>query len=229
MKPRPPVTASVRFREKAAELKELPLDQVFTTIHDTNLWGAEESVSGLGSEDSATLHLRTELPKLLAELRAGTFLDIPCGDFGWLSKADLPVQRYIGADLVETLVQANRAKFAGQPGREFYKLDLCSDPLPQVDVVFCRDCLVHLSLANIRRAIDNLKSSGSTWLLTTTFLECERNEDIQNGDWRMLNFEVAPFHWPAPARVLVEGCTEAGGGYEDKALGLWRIAEIPSA
>lgn len=228
MKVRPPVTASVRFREKAAELKELPLDQVFTTIHDTNLWGAEESVSGLGSEDSATLRLRTELPKLLADLGVETFLDIPCGDFGWLSKADLLVQRYIGADLVDTLVQSNRVRFAGQPGKEFQRLDLCSDPLPRADVVFCRDCLVHLSFANIQRAIANLKRSGSTWLLTTTFLECERNDDIQDGDWRMLNFAIAPFQWPVPARVLVEGCTEAGGGYEDKALGLWRLAEIQS-
>ncbi|WP_321474315.1 class I SAM-dependent methyltransferase [uncultured Paludibaculum sp.] len=226
MKPRPPVTASVRFREKASELKELPLDKVFTTIHDTNLWGADESVSGLGSEDSATLRLREELPKLLADLGAKTLLDIPCGDFGWLSKADLPIRRYIGADLVETLVQANRAKFAGQPGKEFLRLDLCSDELPRADVVFCRDCLVHLSLENVRRAVANLKRSGSTWLLTTTFLECERNDDILNGDWRMLNFELEPFRWPAPVRVLVEGCTESGGGYEDKALGLWKLADL---
>lgn len=222
MKTRPQVTAHVRFREKAAQLKELPLDQVFTTIHDTNLWGADESVSGLGSEDSATLRLRQELPRLLTDLGAETFLDIPCGDFGWLSKADLPVKRYIGADLVESLVQANRAKY----GKEFMRLDLCADELPRADVVFCRDCLVHLSFANIQRAVQNLKRSGSTWLLTTTFLECDRNDDIQNGDWRMLNFELAPFGWPAPARVLVEGCTEAGGGYEDKALGLWKLADL---
>lgn len=226
MKPRPPVTASVRFREKAAELRELPLDQVFTAIHDTNLWGAAESVSGLGSEDAATLRLRAELPKLLARLGTETLLDIPCGDFGWLSRADLPVKRYIGADLVETLIQSNRARFSGQPGKEFLRLDLCSDELPRADVVFCRDCLVHLSLENVHRAIANLKRSGSTWLLTTTFLECERNDDIQNGDWRMLNFALAPFEWPEPDCVLVEGCAEAGGGYEDKALGLWKLAEL---
>lgn len=226
MKPRPPVTAAVRFREKAAELKDRPLDEVFTTIHDTNLWGADESVSGLGSEDSATLLLRQELPLLLADVSAQSLLDIPCGDFGWLSKAELPVQRYIGADLVDTLIQAHRQRFAGDPSKEFLRLDLCSDDLPPVDVVFCRDCLVHLSLENVRRAIANLQRSGSTWLLTTTFLECEENLDIQNGDWRMLNFRLAPFLWPAPERIIVEGCTESGGGYEDKALGLWRIAAL---
>ncbi len=223
MKARPPVTAKVRFQERAAELSTLPLERVFAEIQESNLWGAEESVSGLGSELEATAKLRAELPGLLRDLGAGSMLDLPCGDFRWLSETELPVSRYIGGDIVEALVERNRASYGG----EFLRLDLCSSDLPQVDVVFCRDCLVHLSFENIHRAIANLKRSGSTWLLTTTFLECEANIDIVNGDWRMLNFEQAPFQWKPPARVLVEGCTEAGGGYSDKALGVWRISELP--
>ncbi|HEY3442761.1 MAG TPA: class I SAM-dependent methyltransferase [Paludibaculum sp.] len=224
MKARPPVTAKVRFEERAGELSTLPLDRVFSEIQKSNLWGAEESVSGLGSELDATAIVRAELPVILRDLGADSMLDIPCGDFRWLSETELPVSRYIGGDIVEALVERNRAKFGG---REFRHLDLCSGDLPKVDVVFCRDCLVHLSFENVHKAIANLKRSGSTWLLTTTFLECEENTDIVNGDWRMLNFELAPFQWNPPARVLVEGCTEAGGGYSDKALGLWRISELP--
>ena len=224
MKDRPPVTAKMKFEERAGELSTLPLDKVFTEIQASNLWGAEESVSGLGSELDATAKLRAELPRLLRDLGADTMLDIPCGDFRWMSETELPVSRYIGGDIVEALVERNRRKYSG---REFLHLDLCSGDLPKVDVVFCRDCLVHLSFENVRRAIANVKRSGSTWLLTTTFLECEENSDIVNGDWRMLNFELAPFQWKPPARVLVEGCTEAGGGYSDKALGLWRISDLP--
>lgn len=223
MKTRPEVTAKVKFQERAAELSALPLDGVFTEIQKSNLWGAAESVSGLGSELEATAKLRAELPGLLQEIGADSMLDIPCGDFRWLSETELPVSRYIGGDIVKELVERNRAAY----GREFLQLDLCSGELPKVDVVFCRDCLVHLSLENVHRAIANVKRSGSTWLLTTTFLECEENIDIANGDWRMLNFELAPFQWKPPARVLVEGCTEAGGGYSDKALGLWRISDLP--
>lgn len=222
MKVRPPVTAKVRFQQRAAELSTLPLERVFAEIQESNLWGAEESVSGLGSELDATAKLRAELPLLLRDLDANVMLDIPCGDFRWLSETELPVSRYIGGDIVEALVERNRAQY----GREFRHLDLCSGDLPKADVVFCRDCLVHLSFANIQRAIANLKRSGSTWLLTTTFLECEENIDIVNGDWRMLNFQLPPFQWEPPARVLVEGCTEAGGGYSDKALGLWRIGDL---
>ncbi len=222
MKQRPPVTARERFHQRAGELSKLPMDQVFQAIHDTNLWGAPESVSGLGSELDATAKLRAELPELLHDLRTEVLLDIPCGDFAWLSKADLPIARYIGADIVPTIVESNRERY----GREFLHLDLCSSDLPKADVVLCRDCLVHLSLAQIEQAVRNLKRSGSTWLLTTTFLECDENIDIATGDWRMLNFELPPFQWKPPVRVLLEGCTEAEGGYADKALGLWRVCEI---
>ncbi|MBI5086053.1 MAG: class I SAM-dependent methyltransferase [Acidobacteria bacterium] len=222
MKQRPPVKAKAQFDQRRKEFAGLDLSSRFTRIRDTNLWGAEESVSGLGSELAATAKLRDELPKLLADLGTKSLLDIPCGDFRWMNHVDMTGIHYVGGDIVEALVEENRAKYA----REFLRLDLCADALPQTDVVFCRDCLVHLSFANIVRAVANLKRSGSMWLLTTHFLECEENVDIEDGDWRMLNFELAPFHWGAPERVLVEGCTESGGGYEDKTLGLWRIEKL---
>jgi len=127
-----------------------------------------------------------------------------------------------GPILCRHWVEQNRARYGG----EFLCLDLCSATLPRADVVLCRDCLVHLSFANIRAAVGNLKRSGSEWLLTTHFLECEENADIENGDWRMLNFTQPPFNWPAPERVLVEECTESGGGYADKSLALWRVADL---
>jgi hypothetical protein len=222
MKERPPVTAKVNFEERREEFAGLGLEERFGKIRDTNLWGADESVSGLGSELAATAKLREELPRLLREMGAKSLLDIPCGDFRWMAHVDLAGIRYTGGDIVESLVEENRARH----GREFVKLNLCEDALPGADVVLCRDCLVHLSFGNIARAVANLKRSGCVWLLTTHFLECTENADIEDGDWRMLNFELAPFGWGAPERVIVEGCTESGGGYEDKALGLWRVERI---
>lgn len=225
-KPRPPVTAHLRFAERATEFADLPIDEVFTRIHDTNLWGSDDSVSGLGSEITATAHLREELPGLMTRLGAKTLLDLPCGDFEWMSRVEWPAGlTYIGGDIVATLIRSHRRRW---PHYRFEVLDLCASTLPTVDVVLCRDCLVHLSEEQIRRAIANLKRSGSTWLLTTTFPGCEENLDIQTGDWRMLNFELEPWSWPKPERLLVEGCQESGGGYEDKSLGLWRIDSLPA-
>ncbi len=225
MKQRPVVTAHKRFAECSAEYKDLSVAEVFKRIHDTNLWGSDDSVSGLGSELAATARLREELPRLFAALGVRTVLDLPCGDHEWMSRVDFAGIDYLGADIVPDLVARHRERW---PERRFELLDLCSSALPRVDVVLCRDCLVHLCDAQVRQAIANLKRSGSEWLLTTTFPECDGNRDIQTGDWRMINFQIAPWNWPAPAGLLVEGCTESGGGYEDKSLGLWRIAALPA-
>ena len=62
-------------------------------------------------------------------------------------------------------------------------LDITRDRLPRVDLILCRDVLPHLSFADIARAVDNFKRSGATWLLTNTFVDRPRNDDIPTGAW----------------------------------------------
>jgi 2-polyprenyl-3-methyl-5-hydroxy-6-metoxy-1,4-benzoquinol methylase len=220
---RPPVLAHRRFVADRHSFSGLNLQQRFQRIHDTNLWGAEASVSGLGSEIDATATLRAELPPLLMRLGATSLLDAPCGDAGWIARADLPV-RVIGIDIVPDLIERLRAGAArGEILGEYHLADITRDPLPRADVVLCRDCLVHFSFANIARAVENFRSSGATWLITTTFPEWQQNADCEDGDWRALNFQRAPFNWGQPAELLNENCTEAGGGWRDKSLGAWRL------
>jgi hypothetical protein len=224
---RPPALAHLRFREQESRLRDLPLRELFTHVYRTNLWGGGESVSGVGSAVAETERLRCEIPRLIATLGVSSLLDVPCGDFGWLSRADLGAVRYVGADIVEELVECN-ARLHGRPGtdRRFVRLDLIRDPLPRVDLVLCRDCLVHLSYDNIARGFANLKRSGSRYLLTTTFLEHEDNQDVVDGDWRPLNLARPPFCLPEPLAFIIEGCTEEGGAYADKALGLWEVRTL---
>ena len=94
-------------------------------------------------------------------------------------------------------------------------------------MLFCRDCFVHFSYSDIYFALDNIKQSKITYLLTTTFPDCESNEDITTGDWRLLNLEKPPFNFPTPLRLINEQCSEGGGLYQDKSLGLWQVQDIP--
>jgi hypothetical protein len=71
-----------------------------------------------------------------------------------------------------------------------------------------------------------VRASGARYLITTTFLEREANADVVDGNWRPLNLERAPFGFPPPAAVLIEGCEEEGGAYADKALGAWAVADL---
>jgi hypothetical protein len=94
-------------------------------------------------------------------------------------------------------------------------------------VVLCRDGLVHLGYAQIFRAFANLRRSGCTYLLATTFLELDANAEIDTGDWRPLSLCLPPFALPEPLEVIVEDWTADDGAYADKALGLWRVADLP--
>lgn len=219
------VLAHRRFLERKAELEGLPQRELFTRIWQTNLWGAETSASGLGSEDAATATLRRELPQLFRRLGVETLLDLPCGDFGWMNRTELALRRYLGGDIVAELVAENTRRYATVDGRiGFVHLDLLTDPLPAMDAILCRDCLVHLSFANVLRALARFRASGSRFLIATTFTEHDANADAADGDWRMLNLERPPFNLPPPLHLLNEGCSEADGAYADKCLGAWRLA-----
>jgi hypothetical protein len=223
---RPPVLAHQRFVDAKQTFAGLDLAQRFARVHETNLWGAAASTSGLGSETDATAVLRAQLPRLLEKLGATTLLDAPCGDAGWINQADLGV-RYLGIDIVPSLISHLRARAgAGEIGGEYHLADITADPLPRCDAILCRDALVHLSFTNIGRAVANFRASGATWLIATTFLEWQTNADCEDGDWRALNFERAPFNWGAPVELVNENCLEAGGGWRDKSLGVWRLVEI---
>ncbi|MBL0029993.1 MAG: hypothetical protein IPO95_13365 [Rhodanobacteraceae bacterium] len=47
--------------------------------------------------------------------------------------------------------------------------------------------------------------------------------------FRPLNLQKPPFNLPKPFEIISEACTENGGGFADKSLGLWRIADIRHA
>jgi 2-polyprenyl-3-methyl-5-hydroxy-6-metoxy-1,4-benzoquinol methylase len=221
---RPEVLAHRRFAADRAFFAGLNLAQRFQRIHDTNLWGAVASVSGLGSEVDATATLRAELPRLLARLKVTSLLDAPCGDAGWINHSALGV-RVIGVDIVPALIEGLKARTgAGEIQGEYHLADITCDALPTCDAILCRDALVHLSFANIERALANFRRSGAAWLITTTFPDWQANADCEDGDWRALNFERPPFNWGTPVELINENCTEAGGGWRDKSLGAWRLA-----
>ena len=192
----------------------------FKHIYETNHWDEAESVSGPGSTLEETEPIRRELPALLAELGASSLLDLPCGDFHWMQYTDLSGVRYIGGDLVGDLIERNRAEYA-RDGVEFQKLDLVNDTLPAVDVILCRDCLVHLSFADAQAALSNIARSGAGWLLATSFPSVTCNYDIVTGQWRPINLTLPPFNLPEPEQVIGEMCNESE--FADKNLSLWPV------
>jgi hypothetical protein len=200
-----------------------PIEQVFKNIYKENYWQGNQSVSGRGSDLSQVREVQAQLPLLLRKYDIKTMLDIPCGDFLWMKEIDLSGVQYIGADIVEELVESNITKY-GDKETTFRVLDLTKDVLPEVDLIFCRDCLVHLSFDHINAAIKNIKSSKSKYLLTTSFVAHKENFDIPTGNWRPLNLLRSPYNFAKPLEVINEKCTEDNGEWADKSLLLWELA-----
>jgi SAM-dependent methyltransferase len=200
--------------------------EIFSHIYHQNVWGHPESPSGPGSTASRGADFSDELVALLRRLDTRVLLDAPCGDFNWAGPVADAVERYLGVDVVPELIARHQQEHTG-PGRRFICADLTSDPLPQADVILCRDCLVHFSCPDIEGALRNFQRTGSRYLLTTTFIDRDANVDIATGEWRPLNLEAPPFRFPPPLDMVDEKCTHSGGGYRDKRLALWALASLP--
>jgi hypothetical protein len=197
--------------------------EVFTQIHRRNIWGYQETVSGSGSTLHYTERLRQDLPDLLAELGVRTLLDVPCGDFHWMSRVELPVERYIGCDIVPELVEAARSRY-GRRDREFHTIDLCNDPLPDADLLLCRDCLIHLSEEMNLLALANILKSSVRYLLATTY-PGGKNRAIRNGNWFPLNLCAPPYNFPPPVRVIDDWRPP----FPRRQLALWEVESLRQA
>uniref|UniRef100_UPI0040485782 hypothetical protein n=1 Tax=Polynucleobacter sp. TaxID=2029855 RepID=UPI0040485782 len=169
----------------------------FNWIYKNNYWG-KESVSGEGSTLLYTENIRHELPVLILNFNIKSIFDAPCGDFNWMSSIinQLHIQ-YIGADIVEDLIISHTANYSNA-STKFQKINLISGKFPNVDLMFCRDCLFHLSYEDIRKVLLNFINSEIPYLLTSTYknLSAFSNTDIKTGDFRLIDLFSHPFNFP---------------------------------
>lgn len=200
---------------------------MFLEAYRTHLWGGD-SRSGSGSNADQTAGVAAAIPGLCERLGVSRLLDVPCGESPWMARVDLMDVSYVGGDIVPEIVERNCRDHAGA-GREFLRLDITKDRLPAADLILCRDCLVHLSNADIRAALGNIAASEIRWVLTTTFPAEPDNVDIVTGDWRPIDLTKPPFDLPSPVELLNEGCTEHAGAFADKSLGLWTVPSVADA
>jgi len=192
----------------------------FQNIYRTNVWGqGVNPKSGSGSSIEATKNTRRILSTVFALYNISNVLDAPCGDLTWMPLVweKNPHVRYIGADIVPELIEEHKAKYSD---KEFLVLDLVTDKLPDVDLIFCRDALQHLREADIMKALDNISGSKAKYLLTSTYMRQSKEDnmkDIRTGSWNHRNLLLEPFSLGDPIAIFAE---------QDpihKFLGLWKL------
>lgn len=212
---------TLRSRWLARRQRAASLHQVFTNIYRNNHWGSAESVSGPGSEVAATRAISAALPGLLRKYEIRSMLDVPCGDFHWMKDVDLGDVDYVGGDIVEDLVAAVSRRH-GAANRRFMVLDVATSALPPVDLIFCRDCFIHLPFSSIHAALANFRRSQARYVLLTTYLDWPINYDTSAGGARGVDLCAWPFNLPKPIELI----EEARSGSARRCMGLWATQHL---
>lgn len=216
---------SAGFAYKDSETLENTFEQIF----EEDYWNrksldSSESRSGRGSKLSSTQAIRGILPIIWEKYGVKSVLDVPCGDFNWMKDVDKMGIEYTGGDIVEEIISRNNSKYVDK-NVSFQALDITKDRIPKVDMIFCRDCLQHLSYENVKKTLINFKNSGSTYLMVTSYPLTLENWDIVNGDYRPLNLLKKPLNLE---KNYLEAIAENhGNGNEfDKTLYLFKLSDI---
>lgn len=205
------------FGLQFSQNKSPQAEKVFTNIYKKSAWWTGETHSGPGSDLLPTQIIREEIVKVIQQFNVTSLLDIPCGDFHWMQKVPLDIQ-YIGADIVKDLVESNQKQYQ-KNNVTFIHADIIQGDLPQVDLILCRDCLVHFPHEQIWQALKNIKRSGSKYLLATSHIKTTHNKNIRMSEWQPLNLLAEPFNLPTPLLIISEGLA-------DKSLVLWNIQDL---
>ncbi|WP_152911723.1 hypothetical protein [Roseovarius tolerans] len=126
--------------------------------------------------------------------------------------------KYLGLDIVPSVIEDN-IKSYGSERIDFKVANVIREIPPKADLAVFRDCMLHLSFADGLSALKNIKSSGSPFVLMSTWPSTSKNEDILSGHWRPVDLREPPFSLPEPIRIIKEN--ESG-----KHAGLWKTSDM---
>lgn len=170
--------------------------KIFEVIYEKDLWNDEEgeSVSGPGSSVEITGMARAAIEQVIADRGIRSMLDAPCGDFNWMRHTALGSVAYTGADIVVPMIARNNERYASET-RKFIVLDLVDGSVPAADLVFCRDCIMHLKTPDVQRLLRNISGSGSRYLLITNHPGAGENQELRStGNFRPINLSLPPYN-----------------------------------
>ena len=218
--------------------------QSFKEIYKEYKWGHIKSAtdtrvskvqgSGLGStlnwaqEIIGTLHIVINEIKMVLGKKVITILDIPCGDFVWMSRflqgrTDV---KYTGIDIVPSLIENHKRAFNNDPNLSFINQDIVETPLNQgYDLILCRHMLQHLTNEDVMKVLYHFNKSGSRYLLTSTVpgTSVTSSLSLDGGRYRNLNMEIPPVKLEPPLCLVRDGPRDGNENVWHLYIGLWKF------
>jgi hypothetical protein len=198
------------------------IEEIFSSSN--HLYGRTDinhfSVSGCGSQmDSSTKNIRMNLYNFLKKYNIKSIADIPGGDFWWMRHLNLFDIDYIGGDIITSQIEKLKSIF---PEKNFQRIDIRIDKLPDVDLLLCRDCLFHLSNVDKKLTFDNFIKSNIKYILMSNHPISISNLNINTGDFSHINWQLNPWNFENPIDILYD----SNQGYDTKELQLYTKEQI---
>lgn len=164
-----------RMSRENAKFETMGRRDTFTRIYAEGLWGQtanDDFDSGSGSREAHIVDpYVSSVVSFLQRLGAPDVVDLGCGDFAVGAKIRPFCDNYTACDIVETLIERNRVRFANDKV-DFRVLDIVTEPLPRAKVATLRQVLQHLSNADILEVLSKLEVSYQ-YLVVTEHLPVE--------------------------------------------------------
>lgn len=164
---------------------------VFDNIYTTNSWGFG---SGHGSLPSVTRVYRRFIEEFIINNSIGSVVDLGCGDWQFSKLIDWSNVRYLGLDIVPSIINTNQQKF-GSKNVKFKLLSKPNDEIPKADLLLVKDVLQHLPNRNVHSFIKNTLPNYKYSLITN----CSKprnttNTNIKTGGFRPISLGAEPFN-----------------------------------
>ncbi len=230
----------INIRRSDGKLQGLGRAELFDAVYRERMWGGTpDQPSGWGSYGEHASEYVDFVRDFVARNGVESILDVGCGDFQIGSRICGVVPRYIGADVSRLIIERNASAYGGLSNVRFMVLDVCTDRVPQVDLITIREVLQHLSNADIALALENIERSQARFALITEHLPASHmlrvpNMDKPNGPNIRNPFgsgvfvQLAPFNRPADVVLTVKHPSYAGSP-SFLATSLWKLDQRSSA
>ena len=103
-------------------------------------------------------------------------------------------------------------------------IDMVLEAMPKADLIFSRQALQHMNAEDNMRTLNNWITSGSTFVLQTTYDTVQHNNlvSVYDGTNSLINLQVEPYNLPKPLGVFEE---RKGPSFVEY-LALWRLSHL---
>jgi SAM-dependent methyltransferase len=176
--------------------------EAFENIYNQNLWGFE---SGHGSAPSVTRQYRTFVERFIRESNVRSIVDLGCGDWQFSRLIDWQGANYVGVDIVPSVVDENRRRFATDNIRFELAGERFSE-LPAADLLLAKDVLQHWSTDDVKHFLAEALAKYRAALITNCIEPRNLlNTEIPSGEFRPVDLRLPPFNLAAECVLTFEG------------------------